>query len=249
MCAKPITQTAYNDETLLRCWVIDNKKTLSERHGPQLRRYGLILVTTTYRAPRAAINAWMDKDKEVLVSAKMKAQMLGDDGITLDLNDQSTDKDWTYYAEGPQKDGVVVFFDGFQDAPWDWWWEGIKLSLGSGGPVKEIREDERQGSSLLARQPAMNGQRPLRMGLSPRESMVGQSRRSWDGKALQKNGLLKAQSPPRARRASPENGQSQLGVPRADTPPTDTWAPGMSIRVSMPPWHSEGMFSSGEVGK
>lgn len=57
ICARPIKQMAYNDETLLRSWVITNKKSLYERHGPQRRRYGLILVTTTYRAPRASTNA------------------------------------------------------------------------------------------------------------------------------------------------------------------------------------------------
>ena len=54
----------------------------------------------------------MDKDKEAVMSAKVKAQMLGEDGVTLDYTDQLTDKDWTFYAEGPNKDGVVVFLFG-----------------------------------------------------------------------------------------------------------------------------------------
>jgi hypothetical protein len=240
ICAKPVTQMAYHDETLLRSWVTQNTKRLSERHGPQLCRYGLILVTTTYAAPRASINAWMDKDQEVLMSAKVKAQMLGDDGVTLDYNDQLTDKDWTHYAEGPKQDGVVVFFDGFQYPAWDWWWERVKLSLGSGGPVKGKETEE---SALTVRQAAMNEQRPLRMGLSPRESMVGQSRRSWDERAVQKNGSLKAPSPPRSRRASPVNGQSQLGVPRTDTLPTDGSQHSIPMPVSKLPGHPEGMFN------
>lgn len=174
------------------------------------------------------------------MSAKVMAQLLGDDDITLDYNDQLTDKDWTHYAEGPKKDGVVVFFDGFQYPPWDWWWEGVKLSLGSGGPVKERRGKEKEESALTVRQAALNEQRPLRMGLSPRESMVGQSRRSWDERVVQKNGLLKAPSPPRSRRASPVNGQSQLGVRRADTPPTDGWQHSIPMPASKLPGHSEG---------
>jgi hypothetical protein len=243
ICAKPITQTACNDETLLRSWVTKNTKRLSERHGPQLRRYGLILVTTTYRAPRASINAWMDKDKEALMSAKVKAQMLGDGGITLDYNDQLTDKDWTHYAEGPNKDGVVVFFDGFQYAPWDWWWEGVKLSLGSGGPVKEKREKEKEGSLLMMRQTTISGQRARLTGLSLRESMVGQRKRSWDEKAVQKNGSLDIQGAPRSRRASPANGKNQSGVRRADLPPTDGWWHSIPMPVSTPPGHSEDMFN------
>jgi hypothetical protein len=110
-------------------------------------------VTTTYRAPGASINAWTDQDKEV--------QILGDDGVTPDFNDQLTDKGWILYAEGPKKDGVVVFFDGFQYMPWDWWWEGVKLSLGGGEPARERREKEKQVSSLMVRQPTTNGQSQL----------------------------------------------------------------------------------------
>ena len=61
ICARPITQTAYNDEKLLRRWVAENKKELSVRHGSQLCRYGLFLVTKTYRTPQASINASMEK--------------------------------------------------------------------------------------------------------------------------------------------------------------------------------------------
>ena len=60
----------------------------------------------------------------------MKAQMLGDDVIKLGVNDQLTDKDWTIYAEGTKKDGVVVFFDGFRYPPWNWWWGQVKQRLG-----------------------------------------------------------------------------------------------------------------------
>jgi hypothetical protein len=185
----------------------------------------------------------MDKDKEALMSAKVKAQMLGDAGITLDYNDQLTDKDWTHYAEGPEKDGVVVFFDGFQYAAWDWWWEGLKLSLGSRGPVLEKREKEKVVSSLMVRQATMSGQRPLRPGLSLRESLVGQRKRSWDEKTTQKNGLLDVQSAPRSRRASPVNGQPQLGVRRADLLPTDGWRHSVPTTVSTPPRHSEDMLN------
>ena len=242
ICAKPITQTAYNDETLLRSWVTQNTKRLSERHGPQIRRYGLILVTTTYRAPRCSINAWRDKDKEALMSAKVKAQMLGDDGITLDYTDQLTDKDWTQYLEGPKKDGVVVFFDGFEYAPWDWWWEGVKLSLGSGGPVNK-REKEKEASSLVMRNATMSGQPPLRTGLSPRESLVGRRKRSWDEKHIQRNGSLNVQSPLWSRRASPANGQSPLGVRRTDPPPTEGWRQSIPMPVPTPPRPSEEMVN------
>ena len=183
----------------------------------------------------------MDKDKEAVMSAKVKAQMLGDDGVTLDYTDQLTDKDWTLYAEGPNKDGVVVFFDGFEYAPWDWWWEGVKLGLGSGGPVKEKRDKE-EGRSLAVRQAAMNGQRSLRTGLSPRESLVGQRKRSWDEKPVEKNGMLHAPSPPRSRRASPQNEQSPLGVRRVDPTSTEGWRHSLPVSTSVPRKRSEGMF-------
>lgn len=244
ICAKPITLTAYNDETFIRSWVTQNTERLSKRHGPQIRRYGLILVTTTYRAPQCSITAWTDKDKEVLMSAKVKAQMLGDDGVTLDSNDQLTDKDWTLYAEGPKKDRVVVFFDGFQYPAWDWWWEGLKLGLGRLGQAQEKTNRGKDASSLVVRQATMNGQHPLRTGLPPRESLVGQRKRSWDGKAQQRNGLLDVQSPPRSRRASPVNGQSRSGICGAQPSPADEWQHSIPMPLSRParPW--EGMFKN-----
>lgn len=183
----------------------------------------------------------MNKDKEAVVSAKVKAQMLGDDGVTLDYTDLLTDKDWTLYAEGPNKDGVVMFFDGFEYAPWDWWWEGVKLSLGNGGPVKE-RRDKEEGRSLAIRQAAISRQRSLRTGLSPRESLVGQGKRSWDEKPVEKNGILHAQSPPRSRRASPQNEQSPLGVRRVDPTSTEGWRHSLPVSTSVPRKRSEGMF-------
>jgi hypothetical protein len=183
----------------------------------------------------------VDKDKEAVMSAKVKAQMLGEDGVTLDYTDQLMDKDWTLYAEGPNKDGVVVFFDGFEYAPWDWWWEGVKLSLRSGRPVKEKRGKE-EGRSLTVRQATMSRQPSLRTGLSPRESLVGEGKRSWDEKPVEKNGILHAQSPPRSRRASPLNEQTPLEVRRVDSASTEGWRHSLPVSTSMSRKRPEEMF-------
>jgi hypothetical protein len=174
------------------------------------------------------------------MSAKVKAQMLGEDGVTLDYADQLADKDWTLYAEGPNKDGVVVFFDGFEYAPWDWWWEGVKLSLGNGGPAKERRNRE-EGRSLTVRQATINRQRSQRTGLSPRESSIGQGKRSWDENPMGKNGILHAQSPPRSGRASPQNEQSPLGMRRVDPTSTEGWRHSLPVSTSTPRKHPEGV--------
>jgi hypothetical protein len=181
----------------------------------------------------------MNKDNEAIMSAKVKAQMLGEDGATLDYADQLKDNDWTLYAEGPNKDGVVVFFDGFGYGPWDWWWEGVKLSWANGGPVKEKRNKE-EGRSLTLRQTTMNRQRSLRMGLSPRESLVGQRKQSRHEDRVEKNGTL--QSPPRPRRASPPNEQSPLGVGRVNPTSTDSWRHSLPAPRSIPRKRSEEMF-------
>ena len=215
-----MTCTTYNDETLFRSWIANNKARLSALHGAELRRYGLLVVTTTYRAPRASINAWEDKDKEALLSGKVKASMLGEDGVTLDWSDRLTDKDWSHYAENQTtKDGVVVFFDGFEVPAWDWWWEGMKLGIGRGvSTVEEDVERSKQGQQLLMRGNS------LRHGMSTRESLVGMKKRSWDEKPLQMNAfslrspsqstrasLLSAQSPPHSRIPSPLSMQSPPG--------------------------------------
>ena len=94
----PVEVTAYNDECLFEQWIEDNKAQLYNRFGHQLKKYGLWIVTITYTAPGCSINAWMNKDKDAVLSAKAKAAMVGDLGAELDWTDKITDKDWCHYA-------------------------------------------------------------------------------------------------------------------------------------------------------
>ena len=134
---KPITLTSYNDETLFQSWLGTNKALLSALHGPQLRRYGLRIITRTYTAPGCSINAWEDKDKEANMSVKAKANMMGELGGELDWTDKLTDKDWSHYSGKDKGDTVVVFFDGIEVPAWEWWVEGLRTSIGKRGPAKE----------------------------------------------------------------------------------------------------------------
>jgi len=126
----PVTLTTYNDETLFRRWLSQNAAKLSASHGSQLRHYGLWLVTRTYAAPKASINAWLDKDKEANMSVKVKASMMGELGGNLDWTDKLTDKDWSHYGELKKGQGIVLFFDGIEIPAYQWWWQGIKGGLG-----------------------------------------------------------------------------------------------------------------------
>lgn len=116
-----------------------------------------------------------------MVSAKVKASMLGDDGITLNYQDQLTDKDWSHYQENPKtKDGVVVFFDGFEVPAWDWWWEGMKLGVRK--DTRAVEKDTKQvmQSGKNVQQTALHNESPQRV--MSREELVGQRRRSWNEK-------------------------------------------------------------------
>ena len=139
---KPITLTSYNDETLFQNWIHANRSLLSSLHGPQLRRYGLWIVTRTYTSPNCSINAWDSKDNEAGMSLKAKANLLGELGGDLDLEDKMTDKDWSHYSGKEEGDTVVVFFDGIEVPSWEWWWENIKIR-GSGAKLKDDRDDDR----------------------------------------------------------------------------------------------------------
>lgn len=97
----PVEVTAYNDESLFKEWIESNKAQLYQVYGHQLKKYGLWIVTITYTAPGCSINAWMDKDKDAVLSAKAKAAMVGDLGAELDWTDKITDKDWCHYSAKP----------------------------------------------------------------------------------------------------------------------------------------------------
>src|SRR5205814_814514 len=145
ICANPITQTAYNDEKLLRRWVAENKKELSVRHGSQLCRYGLFLVTKTYRTPQASINAWMEKDKEILLSAKAKEQLLCDDCLTLCLNHELSERTGSYMQSARRR--MVWWFSltGFGIRPGTGGGDRSSSIWGGGrGFVKKRKGRERQ---------------------------------------------------------------------------------------------------------
>lgn len=97
----PITLTAYNDESLFKDWIEDNKARLYELFSHQLKKYGLWVITTTYTAPGCSINAWMDSKTDAVLSAKAQADMAGEFGAELDWTDKLTDKDWCHYTARP----------------------------------------------------------------------------------------------------------------------------------------------------
>lgn len=123
---KPVTLTSYNDETLFRRWINNNRAKLAQLHGVELSRYGLLLVTRTYTAPKVSINAWVDKDKDASMSLKAKANMMGDLGGTVDWAERSSDKDWSHYSS---TEGVVAFFDGIHIPAWQWYFNGVKARI------------------------------------------------------------------------------------------------------------------------
>lgn len=125
---KPVTLTAYNHERLFLNWLDENKKKLLELYGPDLRRYGMWIVTRTYTSPGCSINAWLDSNKEVVTSLKAKASMMGELGEDLELSDKIQERDWCHY-QGKDGDGVVLFLDGIDMTPLQWKLEAFRQNL------------------------------------------------------------------------------------------------------------------------
>ena len=116
LTVKPVTLTAYNDERLFVSWFDANKCALYERHGNELKRYGMWLVTRTYTAPGCSINAWWDKNGSVTINTKLQAQMLGELGEDVSWQDTANGSDWSHYGS-KNDDGLVVFIDGIDMTP------------------------------------------------------------------------------------------------------------------------------------
>lgn len=141
MTTAPVSLRAYNDEAVFASWLSRNKARLYKRYGPELKKYGMWIVTRTYTTGKASINAWMDKDKASVVSLKAKAAMLGELGEDLDWKDKALDKDWSHY-KATTEHGLVVFMDGIEVGPADWFLEGIRQQLATSNSPRERRLSE-----------------------------------------------------------------------------------------------------------
>ena len=127
----------------------------------------------------------MDKDKEATISVKVKASMAGDLGENLDWSDQLADRDWSHYVGNEQGDGIVLFFNGIEIPAWEWWWEGVKCSLGNGGQVRRNnleglagRRRHECGVSLLRREGLLSeDNRPRSSEVSPLRAQCASSGR------------------------------------------------------------------------
>jgi hypothetical protein len=129
MTQKPVRLQAYNNERLFIAWLDANKGKLYEKFGSELKKYGLWIVTRTYNAPGCSINIWNDNASSIIVSLKAKAYMLGELGEELGWQERLRDKDWCHYKATDPRHGLVVFMDGIEVKPADWWLQGVKDTL------------------------------------------------------------------------------------------------------------------------
>ena len=141
----PVTLHAYHQESLFVRWLDDNRLKLYTDYGPALKKYGMWVVTKTFAAPGCSINAWINSDKQALITMKAKASMLGELGTDLTLEDQIMDKDWSHYDAKSKGEGIVVFVDGIDMTPRDWFWQGLKTYWPS---ITGTRSRERRPASV-----------------------------------------------------------------------------------------------------
>jgi len=157
MTMRPVTLTAYNDERLFVDWMEQNKAALYAAY-----KYGLWVITRTYSAPGASINAWMDNAKQSVVSLKAKAAMLGELGNEASVEDKLLDRDWTHYRAKDKDDGIVVFLDGIEAKPLDWWLEGVKQKI---SPSRGSSLSPAQRDTLVANGQMLSQVAPLKPSL------------------------------------------------------------------------------------
>ena len=127
----PVTMRAYHQEPLFATWLDDNRRVLHEEYGTHLRKYGMWVVTKAYSAPGCSINAWVNDDKQAVVSMKAKASMLGELGEELSMEEKVMDKDWSHYQAKEKGEGVVMFVDGIDTGGSEWHWERLRQTIPS----------------------------------------------------------------------------------------------------------------------
>lgn len=142
----PVTLRAYHQEPLFLRWLEDNRYRLDREFGTHLRKYGMWIVTKAFTAPGCSINAWVNSDKQALITIKAKASMLGDLGASLSMEDTVMDKDWSHYNAKSKGEGVVVFVDGIETKPSEWFWERFRQHLPGVGARGESASKSRSVS-------------------------------------------------------------------------------------------------------
>ncbi|MCJ1246416.1 hypothetical protein MMC30_003623 [Trapelia coarctata] len=120
LTAPPMVKKAYLYESPFQQWVKQNVQQIDQLRGPEVRQYGLWIVTSTWSTSQCSINAWKQASKEVVVG--FKARVFGEEfGPEGQWFEDEMDTDWTHYS-GDDERRMVVFIGAlrfrFSRMPW-----------------------------------------------------------------------------------------------------------------------------------
>ena len=96
MCSQPVKRESVYHPTKLLEWVKENARAILSLY-PDVQRHGFFLVTTTYHATHAWINAWNTKEKEVIVGFKAHAVNVGEIAPSSQWYQSSHDSGWVSF--------------------------------------------------------------------------------------------------------------------------------------------------------
>ncbi|PPR07967.1 hypothetical protein CVT24_002646 [Panaeolus cyanescens] len=108
----PITHERFYHESPFKNWIKKNSLNIL-KIWPEVRTYGLWVVTSTFATQRCAINLWSKKGQGLHVGFSADVAGLGEVGPEGEWYRSQTDEGWVEYG-GKGKDRTVVFFGGLK---------------------------------------------------------------------------------------------------------------------------------------
>ncbi|KAF9032346.1 hypothetical protein BJ165DRAFT_1358008 [Panaeolus papilionaceus] len=108
----PITHERFYHESPFKQWVKQNSLTILKQ-WPEVKTYGLWVVTSTYSTQRCAINLWNKKGCGLHIGFSTDVAGLGELGPDGEWYRSSTEEGWMEYG-GKGNDKTVVFFGGLK---------------------------------------------------------------------------------------------------------------------------------------
>ncbi|TFK44651.1 hypothetical protein BDQ12DRAFT_673333 [Crucibulum laeve] len=109
----PVVHDRYYYESPFKNWVKHNAVTLLKRR-PEIKDYGLWIITSTYTTKKCAINLWKKSGKALKVAFSAKVVGIGECGPSGEWSKDQNEQGWSEFGSKDASDSRVVFFGGLK---------------------------------------------------------------------------------------------------------------------------------------